>query len=449
MHALYLLFVSLVQLCSAILRPTVILVRPVIAASARLFWRRFASQSWKTIITQCVVLVLSVALAFFEKRYNAFSRAYHSSNRVVKRWQEELRKRSRMAASAFPHLLFVLIVVGSEYFFQSIIPQSIRSILFIAFARVKPALYSVNLLRNHHKLSSKKSTVDIHAESSDIVLNGNESKETVKYFRKRRPRTAFTVIDEKGVLDREQDNLLKYWSVISVIFGIRQIIYFLVPGYFSSLLLKVDVFGLYMTFWLQNSVTNGTEIGYNAISAMLGKRLEVKGGEDTRAQVGIVLSILVSVGVLSSARANQVSSTLAESGVALFGFVFLITPQIVTFFGTVFVGWLAPAYLNLVPTNADGQRQKWLSYFAVYAVADATFEMLRGPLFWFPLLYHLKMVLILWLQLPFYQGATLILKLALSHSNRFISSLSRSASLHRPLLTFDIRRSLSKHSKTD
>ena len=446
-HALYLLVSSLVQLFGAILRPTIIFVRPVISTGVRLFWIRFISQSWRTILTQCTVLALSGALAFFEKRYSAFSRAYYSINHAIKRWQEELRKRSRMAAAAFPHFLFVVIAFGCEYLFQAIIPLSVRSILFIAFARVKPALYSVNLLSNRRKLLSKSSLCDSHVESTQRTTNIDIPKNTEEYLHKRRPRTAFTEMNQLPQ-DPEQDSLLRYWSVISVIFGIRQIMHFLIPSYFSSLLFKIDVFALYLTFWLQNSVTNGTDIGYNAISTMFGKRIQVKTG-DTRAQVGIILSILVSVGVLTNARANQVSSTLAESGVALVGFVFLITPQIVTFFGTVFVGWLAPAYLNVVPCSADGQRRKWLSYFAVYALADVIFEILKGPLSWFPLLYHLKMLLILWLQLPFYQGATLVLKHVQGHTNRFASSVTRSASISRKLVIFDIRRPLSKHSKTD
>lgn len=444
-HALYLLASSLIQLCGAILRPTFVIVRPIITASARFFWRYFASQSWRSIITQCLVLVLSSALAFFEKRYRTFSRAYHSTTLAVKRWQKELRKRSRMAAAAFPHLLFVVIVIGSEYLFHAIIPQIVRSIFFIAFARVRPALYSASLLSNHREISSRYSSDNNCTEPKDKVANDEKFQTALA---SNRPRTAFTCTDEKNMLVREQDSLLKYWSVISVIFGFRQIMHFSIPSYFSSLLLRVDTFALYMTFWLQNSATNGTDIGYNTISALFGKRLEVKTG-NTRAQVGILLSILVSVGALSDSRANQVSSILAESGVALVGFLFLVTPQIVTFFGTVFIGWLAPSYLNVVSYSEDGHRQKWLSYFAVYALTDAMFEILRGPLSWFPLLYHLKMGLILWLQLPFYQGAAVILKQLQGHTSNITNSVSESTSLHRPLAIFDIRRSLSKHIKAD
>lgn len=44
--------------------------------------------------------------------------------------------------------------------------------------------------------------------------------------------------------------------------------------------------------------------------------------------------------------ADVVAHTLAESRVPLVGAVFLITPYVVTFAGTVVIGSLAPSYLT-------------------------------------------------------------------------------------------------------
>lgn len=406
-HHLVLTLAAMLHLVGAIMRPTINVLRPYFVSLARALWRHFAAQSWQTIALQSTTCCAAAVLLVVEKRYAIFSRSYHAVTRTVRTWQDALRSRSRTAAAALPHVLFIGAVVLVEYLLWGRVPAYVRSLALLVVSRLLPSLSSIRLLSRKKAAALKADENGAHEHEN---TNGNGStngngRTVTELTRRRRPRTQHAPVDDENADQLKEDKLLNYWAVLSLILGVRQAIYFLCPSIFIAFLVRVDICAFYAALWLRNSTTNGTAVGYRILSAITGRRFEARSGGDRRAEIGVFLSILVGTGLLSDRRAKQVSATLAESSLSLVGLVFLITPSLVTFFGTVLIGWLAPAYLNLHPGE---QRAKWLAYFAVYALADSTFEMAARPLAWFPLLYHAKMVGILWLQLPFYQGAQLV-----------------------------------------
>lgn len=442
---------SVYSLLYAILSPLIILLRPIFISSLASFWKRFIAQSWKSIAIQTALSFFFLALAVLEKRYGLFSRSYGACNRKVKQWQDGLRKKSKTAANALPHILFLVIVGAFEYLTWGSIPPALRKVALFAVTRGIPAFYSARILNHHFDLekrqnlrdasngdaledvdsssvangvangsttgsssangnangyasSSSRSKNDTASSGSSASSNGVRARRTMSLHSSalqsstRRPRTSFTDDDEDIVAVRKEKALLQYWALISISLAIRQVIHFFLPAMFGRLLFWVDPLVCYFALWLRSSASNGASIAFRAVSYLFGRKLELKDSE-TKAKVGIILSLMVSIGVLSQNRADVVSTTLSESGVALSGVVFLITPQFVTFLGTVLIGWVAPSYLILSSSRTAPQRRKWLAYFAVFSLADTAVEVMRRPFSWLPIFYHLKVVLILWLQL--------------------------------------------------
>lgn len=228
--------------------------------------------------------------------------------------------------------------------------------------------------------------------------------------------------EERATRRSAEVDALQLWVVTGLILAVRALVRFLCPLMLANVLVRADVVLFYLCVWLQASFTGGFAIAYRALAVVTGTispRREANGiGDAKRAQLGMAFGLLVSFGMMTQETADAVSHTLAESGVTLVGAVFLITPYVVTFAGTVVIGSLAPAYLTAsalqVESGAADRRRNWLTYWAVYAVSDAVISVLAPVLEWVPLFYHLKMVLILWLQLPYFRGAAVVLHATLT-----------------------------------
>ncbi|KAK1865111.1 hypothetical protein I4F81_007646 [Pyropia yezoensis] len=123
-------------------------------------------------------------------------------------------------------------------------------------------------------------------------------------------------------------------------------------------------------------------------------------------------------------HAEWLTLAAEEGGFVALGSIFFITPRPLTYLGTLAVGFLFPAYLSAAAVSAapagavgggalaaDARRRqrRWLTYWTALAALDG---LLLGPAGgvadWLPLWYHVRLGVLLWLQLPCLGGATTV-----------------------------------------
>ncbi|CAK4366617.1 unnamed protein product [Aphanomyces euteiches] len=120
----------------------------------------------------------------------------------------------------------------------------------------------------------------------------------------------------------------------------------------------------------------------------------------------LVLRTLASLGVLSTNTAN-VLRDLRSQGPALFGLIFLVMPGFLTKVGCDLVGLAFPAYVVMgsLLSNERRTREWWVCYFTVVALFEYWCDAISGILAWIPLIYHAKLLALVWLQFPYFRGA--------------------------------------------
>ena len=238
---------------------------------------------------------------------------------------------------------------------------------------------------------------------------------------------------------------LRYWSVLSVALLLEQ---FPGTGHFLALMPVWPELRLLTALWLQLPGTRGADLAFEFVVPLLDryfKKLEAKAPASLAAaaaaasstaatdaaavaaaaadQRNLVLRLLVSSGMISDATRSKLVHMIETGGsLVMTAFPFLISPSFVTKIGVLIVGLAFPAHASAtvvlrvahVPPTALASSPpliapivRWLQYWVVYAV----FALVHGPIalvfgFWFPLFDQIHLLLLLWLQLPFFRGAT-------------------------------------------
>lgn len=315
-------------------------------------WCLFSAQSTRTIMLEIVVACLLLLLKLLEYRFGFGAHALGNCRRA--RYEASQRYRgalnsvqcqSRLATTALPHVIFVALAALIECAVSPQIAPSARAPLLLFVACARPAMRSVTLL---HALGAEERVRRCSAEVDALQL----------------------------------------WVVTALILVVRALVHFLCPLMLANVLIRADVVMFYFCVWLQASCTCGFAIAYRALAVVTGNssiRQEANGiGDTKRAQLGMAFGLLGSFGMVTQETADALANTLAESGVTLVGAVFLITPPVVTFAGTVVVGSLAPTYLTAsalqAQSSAADRRRNWLTYCAVYGVGDAVIGVLAPVL---------------------------------------------------------------------
>jgi TB2/DP1, HVA22 family len=233
---------------------------------------------------------------------------------------------------------------------------------------------------------------------------------------------------ETAPLRSHEVDLLRFWSVYGVVWAARGVLRYFAPVILRTFLTRLDTLLFFFLLWLQLGFTHGTDVVFPLIAKAL-RQSQYVGANSSRAeQLNIFLRMLVAIGFIHPDRASVIASTITESGLALIGIVFFITPRVATFVGTVLIGLIVPVYFSMsasTPVSLPITRHAWLSYWAVYGLVDAVYSSIADILNWLPLWYHAKLALILWLQLPYYRGASSLLDKAMGQIGSLVSIYRR------------------------
>lgn len=226
-----------------------------------------------------------------------------------------------------------------------------------------------------------------------------------------------------------EEEVLRFWVVFGVAWSVRNLLRFFTPAILGSFLNRWDTFLFVFMLWLQLGFTDGTNVLFPLIASFLrqGRYLRMNPSASAE-QLNIFLRVLVAFGIIHAEQATSLGTSLSESGVVLLGIIFFITPRTVTFLGTVLTGYLVPIYLTTyaaTPSSMPSARQTWLAYWAVFALVDLIYTSIADLTEWIPLWYHAKLALILWLQIPYYRGAWVLLDRFMLHAGSVATRVRR------------------------
>eukprot|EP00177_Eucheuma_denticulatum_P000171 GFKZ01000303.1.p1 GENE.GFKZ01000303.1~~GFKZ01000303.1.p1 ORF type:complete len:562 (-),score=41.13 GFKZ01000303.1:1076-2761(-) len=263
--------------------------------------------------------------------------------------------------------------------------------------------------------------------SSTVVPN------TPQTLRGVRTEEKITDKDDHSARNEAEVSVLQFWIVFGLVWAMRSVTWYFCPAVLEHVVAGLDTGLFYFFLWAQLGMTQGSSVVYSGIAGAARRRWRLdmtrRAGERRMQQLNVLVRLAVMANLVSEERASDAMSTVAESGLALLGIVFLITPRVGTFIGTLLIGLLAPCYLStsaLETRGAEGLvRHNWLSYWSVFSLMDAGFAACVDTLGWLPLWYHVKMVVILWLQLPYYRGSVVVLDYVMGHVGSALSSVRR------------------------
>lgn len=241
------------------------------------------------------------------------------------------------------------------------------------------------------------------------------------------PRPGKPPVDDLDARNALEIRTLRFWVVFGVVWGTRSVMWYFSPSVMENFIKTMDNWLFYFFLWAQIGMTSGADVLYSVIASVARRRWKL--GEVGAARLNILLRFIVAAGLVKSDRADEISESMAEYGLAMLGVVFLITPRVATFLGTVFIGLIVPCYLSTsVVECGDGTgfgRHNWLSYWGVISLVEAGFAASADMCGWVPLWYHAKMMMILWLQLPYYRGSVTILDWVMDRVGSALTSVKK------------------------
>jgi TB2/DP1, HVA22 family len=262
--------------------------------------------------------------------------------------------------------------------------------------------------------------------NEETMVSAERRGESITPSRLQTPkcRIAFVERESRAV----EGELLRFWVVFGVAWAVRGLVRYFLPAMFSGLTARLDTFLFFFVLWLQLGLTRGANILFPVVATFLRQSHYLRSTASRAEQLNIGLRMIVACGLISTDKAAVLGETIAESGLALLGVVFFITPRSATFLGTILIGYCVPIYLTVSAASSASlptTRYTWLCYWAVYSLVDTIYSSVADLLDWLPLWYHIKLAIILWLQTPMYRGAAYLLDQAI------LLVISRVVSMYR------------------
>lgn len=516
--------VSTVALCHIYFRLLIHLLRPVISLLLTLYsllspllssllsrlWRFFVQQPARALAAEAAIAIALLALIALERHFQilagvtrAFTRVSTGVSNRYKACVDAVRRQSRTAAAALPHLLFAALVLAFHRVAGHIVRSQAPGATGLFLAIGKPVWQTLKLLYavdieytrplqgaddeeeddQKKELESspggtietletptEKSTVrrrktstplsepyqtrsrtrlqralEFETENEADEANVSEStpsrvrfsaggksedgdatKEARTPTRQRRGRKVASA-DDWVQGEASEAAVLRFWVTFGLAWTTRSLAWYFVPGVLQGVIENLDVCLLYVLIWAQLGLTRGADMVYGVVAGAARRRWG-RGGTDRTQTANVLVRLAVAANVMRAERVTDMTSTIAESGLALTGVCFLITPRAATFAGTVLIGLVVPVYLTTSVLEGHGSglgRHNWLAYWAVMGWVEGMFAGCAEVFGWVPLWYHVKMVGILWLQLPYYRGSVVVLDAVMRHVGTALSSVRR------------------------
>ncbi|CAI5714234.1 unnamed protein product [Peronospora effusa] len=325
---------------------------------------------------------------------------------VRSRRQMELRYRAfvaslsakwRVVAILLPHGLFFALSFEALYW----LPESSTNVLssdalFGLLSVGYPLLRSIRVIRQK-RLYSK------HTKST---FPTSRLKNTSKMIKKL---DNLTIPDYKW---RSYEACLKYWIIWSLAVCLIGMVTLFLPTFLTSFFtMPLDWCNIFLV-WMHSPFTRGDIALYSLLSPLISPyanrihEREATINVETEEKTNFLMRILVSFRVVPE-RHVHLAKDLWSQGPALFGLFFMFTPGFVASRGCSLMGFGFPAYVTIgVLSEKQTRRYEWwLAYFSIAVTADYFITAIGREIGWLPLFYHVKLLMMMWLQFPYFQGA--------------------------------------------
>ncbi|CEG44740.1 uncharacterized protein PHALS_01080 [Plasmopara halstedii] len=209
---------------------------------------------------------------------------------------------------------------------------------------------------------------------------------------------------------RAYEACLKYWVIWSMaVCGIGMltlclpvfiISFFAVPLHFCNIFL----------IWMHSPFTRGSIAIYTLINPLISpysnriKEREPSVNAEEEEKTNFLIRLLVSFRVVPE-RHVHLAKDLWSQGPALFGLIFIFTPGFIASRGCYLLGFGFPAYVTIGVLGEKRTRRYewWLAYFSVAVTVDYVITAIEREIGWLPLYYHVKLLVMMWLQFPYSQ----------------------------------------------
>lgn len=210
---------------------------------------------------------------------------------------------------------------------------------------------------------------------------------------------------------RPYETILKYWVLWSIAGCTLSLVSLFVPRVVLAYV-RVPTYALNVVLaWIHSPVTRGDIALYTLLSPLLHPYANrVHDTPDATATdneaANFVMRTLVLFRVVPEQHVHFFKD-LWSQGPALVGLLFVFTPGFVTARGCDLVGFGFPAYVTMgaLADKTTRRYEWWLCYFCVAVSVDYIVTAAATEVAWLPLFYHAKLLLMMWLQFPYFRGA--------------------------------------------
>ncbi|TDH66248.1 hypothetical protein CCR75_001830 [Bremia lactucae] len=313
-----------------------------------------------------------------ELRYRAFVASLSAKWRVV--------------AILLPHILFFALSYEFLYWLPKISMDILGSeALFGLFSVGYPLVRSIGVIRRKRLCPQR------------IEATPGKTSKLMKKFEK------ITIPNYEW---RAYEACLKYWVTWSVAVCVVGMMKLCLPAFIANFFVVPLHFCNVFLIWMHSPFTRGDIALYTLLSPLISpyaNRLhECEATVNAKAEekTNFLIRMLVSFRVVPE-QYVYLAKDLWSQGPALFGLVFMFTPGFVASRGCSFMGFGFPAYVTIgvLAEKRTRRYEWWLAYFSVAVTVDYLLTAIGREIGWLPLFYHMKLLIMMWLQFPYFQGA--------------------------------------------
>ncbi|CAI5745648.1 unnamed protein product [Peronospora destructor] len=246
-------------------------------------------------------------------------------------------------------------------------------------------------------------------------LYSKHTKSTPPSSRSKNTSKLITKFDNLTIPDfkwRPYEACLKYWVIWSLAVCLIGMVTLFLPTFVTSFFtVPLDWYNVFLV-WMHSPFTRGDIALYSLLSPLISPyanrihEREATINVEAEEKTNFLIRILVSFRVVPE-RHVHLAKDLWSQGPALFGLFFMFTPGFVASRGCLLMGFGFPAYVTIGVLSEKRTRRYewWLAYFSVAVAADYFIAAIGREIGWLPLFYHVKLLMMMWLQFPYFQGA--------------------------------------------
>lgn len=293
----------------------------------------------------------------YEQTNEKFVKLKDSYNGLI----QTIGQKSRLFATLVPHLAFFATVLSLLYFFPGFTLAKLGDpVLFFFVGNVVPLVRGFYILHNVPESPRKR-------------------------------RLVFS--------------WLSYWVVFNSLLLLRQLPFAAKYAFDTP---AGNYFMFVIASWMCLPITDGAKIALVLLLRFVNSKIKAIRKPAQLKDANVLFRLMVSMGVLSDQQRRVIESIVMDSGsVILLGMCFIVTPGFITRIGCLLVGYVYPIYAAMVTVKGKSKKPAywWLTYFIVFAMVTILLDTIDPVFRWVPLWYHARLLMFMWLQLPYFRGA--------------------------------------------